>query len=114
MTPLKIFSPSFYSSDDSYGDAIYTFAGTEADVSETEGVINNLKSIAGDDLLEHHFLSKDEIAKRGYNADHIKKAAIFPKDGNFPPYLDQELETIIKDNGGNVSCKIRHYKHKIL
>ena len=83
-------------------------------MSETEGVINNLKSIAGDDLLEHHFLSKDEIAKRGYNADHIKKAAIFPKDGNFPPYLDQELETIIKDNGGNVSCKIRHYKHKIL
>ena len=34
---------------------------------------------------------------------HVKKAAIFPKDGNFPPYLDQELESIIKDKGGIVS-----------
>ena len=72
-------------------------------MAETEGVINNLKSIAGDDLLEHHFLTKEEIAKRGYNANHVKKAAIFPKDGNFPPYLDQELESIIKDKGGIVS-----------
>ena len=71
-------------------------------MAETEGVINNLKSIAGDELLEHQFLTKEEIAKRGYDATHVKKAAIFPKDGNFPPYLDQELESIIKDNGGNV------------
>ena len=62
-----------------------------------------MKSIAGDDLLEHHFLTKEEIAKRGYDSKHVKKAAIFPKDGNFPPYLDQELESIIKDKGGIVS-----------
>jgi len=88
--------------DASYGDAIYTFAGSEADVKETEGVINNLKSIAGDDLLEHHFLTKEEIKKRGYDSNHIKKAAIFPKDGNFPPYLDEALETLVTENGGNV------------
>ena len=92
-----------YSSDDSYCDAINTFAGTEVEVAEHESVINNLKCIAGDDLLEHHFLTKEEIAKRGYDSSHVKKAAIFPKDGNFPPYLDQELESIIKDKGGNVS-----------
>ena len=65
-------------------------------------VINNLKSIAGDDLLEHHFLSKEEIAARGYDSGHVKQAAIFPKDGVFPPYLDQALEDIVTDNGGNV------------
>jgi hypothetical protein len=41
-------------------DAIYTFLGPEKDVEETEGVINNLKSIAGDDLLEHNFLSSND------------------------------------------------------
>ena len=61
------------------GDAIYTFAGTDADVKETEGVIDNLKSIGGEELLEHHFLSTNEIAARGYDASHVKKAAIFPK-----------------------------------
>ena len=32
----------------------------------------------------------------------MKKAAIFPKDGNFPPYLDKELETLIEEKGGKV------------
>ena len=37
-----------------------------------------------------------------YDANHIKKAAIFPKDGNFPPYLDEELESMIQKKGGKV------------
>ena len=37
-----------------------------------------------------------------YDANHIKKAAIFPKDGNFPPYLDEELESLIQEKGGKV------------
>ena len=37
-----------------------------------------------------------------YDANHIKKAAIFPKDGNFPPYLDEELESVIQEKGGKV------------
>ena len=83
-------------------------------MAETEGVINNLKSIAGDDLLEHHFLTKEEIAKRGYDAKHVKKAAIFPRDGNFPPYLDQELESIIKDKGGSVNVNwIPSYRFRL-
>ena len=62
---LQAQKPLFLKSDGKLGDAIYTFAGSEKDVQETEGVINNLKSIAGDDLLEHNFLSSEEIAKRG-------------------------------------------------
>ena len=49
-----------------WGEAIYTFSGSEKDVLETEEVIDNLKSIAEDDLLEHHYLSSEEIDKRGY------------------------------------------------
>ena len=49
-----------------WGEAIYTFSGSEKDVQETEEVIDNLKSIAEDDLLEHHYLSSKEIDKRGY------------------------------------------------
>ena len=92
-------------SKESIGDAIYTFAGTEEEVEETEAVINNLKSIGNqgnDDILEHHFLSREEITQRGYDPNHVKKAAVFPKDGNFPPYLDQELERVIQDRGGAV------------
>ena len=92
-------------SKDTIGDAIYTFAGTDAEVAQTEGVINNLKSMVHDnksDLLEHHFQSREEIGARGYDAGHVRKAAIFPKDGNFPPYLDEELEKLIKDRGGQV------------
>ena len=37
-----------------------------------------------------------------YDANHVKKAAKFPKDGNFPPYLDKELETLIEEKGGKV------------
>ena len=59
-----------------------------------------LNSIAGADLLEHHFLSTEEITNRGYSSEHVKKAAIFPRDGNFPPYLDEEFENLIQDNGG--------------
>jgi len=106
--PLFLHNPNAYSGkkfdgkEDDIGDAIYTFAGSEEEVQTTMNVINNLKSIAGDDLLEHHFLSKEEIAARGYDSAHVKQAAIFPKDGVFPPYLDQALEDIVTDNGGNV------------
>ena len=96
-------------SKDTIGDAIYTFAGTDAEVAQTEGVINNLKSMVheeggdkGEDLLEHHFQSREEIGARGYDAGHVRKAAIFPKDGNFPPYLDDELEKLIQAKGGQV------------
>ena len=61
-----------------------------------------LDIFAGDDLLDHQFLSKEEIAARGYDSEHVKQAAIFPKDGVFPPYLDQALDDIVTDNGGNV------------
>ena len=87
---------------DQVGDAIYTFAGTEEEMQTTTNVINNLKSIAGDDLLQHNFLSEKEISQRGYDSSHVKQAAIFPKDGIFPPYLDEALETIVKDKGGQV------------
>ena len=87
---------------DQVGDAIYTFAGTEEEMQTTTNVINNLKSISGDDLLEHYFLSEEEISKRGYDSSHVKQAAIFPKDGIFPPYLDDALETLVKDKGGQV------------
>ena len=87
---------------DQVGDAIYTFAGTEEEMETTTNVINNLKSIAGDDLLQHNFLSEKEISQRGYDSSHVKQAAIFPKDGIFPPYLDEALETIVKDKGGQV------------
>ena len=53
-------------------------------------------------MLDHQFLSKEEIAARGYDSEHVKQAAIFPKDGVFPQYLDQALEDIVTDNGGNV------------
>ena len=53
-------------------------------------------------MLDHQFLSKEEIAARGYDSEHVKQAAIFPKNGVFPPYLDQALEVIVTDNGGNV------------
>ena len=42
--PLILDGPS---SDDRKGEAIYTFSGTDADVAEIQGVINNLKTIAG-------------------------------------------------------------------
>ena len=45
-------------------------------------------------------MSDQEIAERGYDTAHVKKAAIFPKDGNFPPYLDEEFENFIQENGG--------------
>ena len=45
---------------------VLIFHGSEKDVEKTEDIIDNLKSIAGDELLEHHFLSTEEIAKRGY------------------------------------------------
>ena len=32
----------------------------------------------------------------------MKKAAIFPNDGQFPPYNDEEYETIIQENGGQI------------
>ena len=48
----------------------------------------------GEDILDHQFLSKEEIARRGYGADHLKAAAVFPRDGNFPPYLDVELDQV--------------------
>jgi len=99
---LETKKPLLLQSDKNLADAIYTFLGPEKDVEETEAVINNLKSIAGDDLLDHHFLSTEEISKRGYDANHVKKAAIFPKDGNFPPYLDEEFETLIEEKGGKV------------
>ena len=41
----------------------------------TTNVINNLKSIAGDDLLQHNFLSEEEISQRGYDSSHVKQAA---------------------------------------
>ena len=63
---LETSKPLLLQSDKNLADAIYTFLGPEKDVEETEAVINNLKSIAGDDLLEHHFLSTEEISKRGY------------------------------------------------
>lgn len=44
---------------------------------------------------------------RGYDAGHVRKAAIFPKDGNFPPYLDEELEKLIKAKGGQVSDNVQ-------
>ena len=63
---LETKKPLLLQSDKNLADAIYTFLGPEKDVEETEAVINNLKSIAGDDLLDHHFLSTEEISKRGY------------------------------------------------
>ena len=63
---LETKKPLLLQSDKELADAIYLFLGPEKDVVETEGVINNLKSIAGDDLLEHNFLSSEEISKRGY------------------------------------------------
>ena len=47
-------------------------------------------------------MSKETFFNFRYDANHVKKAAIFPKDGNFPPYLDQEFETLIEDKGGKV------------
>jgi len=94
--------PLLLQSNENIGDAIYTFSGSDKAVEDTENVINSLSSIAGDELLEHNFLSKEEISSRGYDANHVKKAAIFPKDGNFPPYLDEEYENIVIDKGGNV------------
>ena len=63
---LKAKRPLLLKSDKDLGDAIYTFSGSKKDVQTTQGVIDNLKSIAGDDLLEHDFLSSEEISKRGY------------------------------------------------
>ena len=63
---LETKKPLLLQSDKNLADAIYTFLGPEKDVEETEAVINNLKSIAGDDLLDHQFLSTEEISKRGY------------------------------------------------
>ena len=50
---LETKKPLLLQSDKNLADAIYTFLGPEKDVEETEAVINNLKSIAGDDL--RHF-----------------------------------------------------------
>ena len=36
------------------------------------------------------------------NTNHVKKAAVFPRDGNFPHYLCEELETSITQSGGQV------------
>ena len=63
---LQAKRPLLLKSNGGLGEAIYTFSGSEKDVQETEEVINNLKSIAEDDLLEHHYLSSEEIDKRGY------------------------------------------------
>lgn len=99
---LEATKPLLLKSNEIVGSAIYTFAGTYKDVEKIESVINNLKSIAGNNLLEHNFLSTDEIENRGYDAKHVKKAAIFPKDGNFPPYMDEEFEPLVKEKGGDV------------
>ena len=98
-------------SRDSIGDAIYIFTGTEAEVEESEAVVSNLKSIVNnernDDILENTFLSREEIAQKGYNLACAKKAAIFPNDGQLPPYLGEELEKIIQDGGGEVSDRLQ-------
>jgi len=82
--------------------ALYTFMGGEKDVEETQSVVNSLTEIGGEKLLDHQYLSKEEIADRGYNPDVVKRAAVFPKDGNFPPYLDGQMESLITEEGGQV------------
>jgi hypothetical protein len=52
------------------------------------------------DIIFNH--SKILFYSIRYDANHIKKAAIFPNDGNFPPYLDEELESVIQEKGGKV------------
>merc|ERR1719204_3049317 len=52
--------------------------------------------------MNHAYLTKEEIADRGYNPDVVKRAAVFPKDGNFPPYLDGQMESLITEEGGQV------------
>lgn len=103
--------PLLMESRDSIGDAIYIFTGTEAEVEESEAVVSNLKSIVNnernDDILENTFLSREEIAQKGYNLACAKKAAIFPNDGQLPPYLGEELEKIIQDGGGEVSDRLQ-------
>ena len=63
---LQAKRPLLLKSNGGLGEAIYTFSGSEKDVQNTEEVIDNLKSIAEDDLLDHHYLSSEEIDKRGY------------------------------------------------
>jgi len=87
--------------------AVYTFSGKDEEVKEIQGVIKNLESIAGGNLLEHKFLKDTEIKERGFGLKHVKKAAIFPNDGYFPPYLDKELEKIVADNGGQVNSNMQ-------
>ena len=82
----------------SCGDATYVMSET----SDVDGIFDNLTNIAGEDLMEHRYCSKEEIERRGYNSDHVKKLAIFPRDGNYSPYLDRELDRIVENGGGEV------------
>ena len=75
-----------------FADAVYTFSGDAGEVNSINGTIQQLHSIAGGGLLDHHFLPESDIKSRGLNPSHVKMAAVFPNDGNFPPYLDTELE----------------------
>ena len=103
--------PLLMESNDKIADAIYIFTGSEAEVGESEDVVSNLKSIvrneSNDDLLENRFLSNEELTQRGYNLACAKKGAIFPNDGQFPPYLNEEIEKIIQDGGGEVSDRMQ-------
>merc|ERR1712212_585114 len=89
------------------GKAVYTFSGKDSNVKEIEGVINNLERVAGGNLLKHNFLNDEEIKTRGFGQAHVKKAAIFPNDGYFPPYLDEELQKPVSDNGGQVQSNMQ-------
>ena len=61
-----MYRPLLLQSHEKLAENVLIFHGSEKDVEKTEDIIDNLKSIAGDELLEHHFLSTEEIAKRGY------------------------------------------------
>ena len=76
-------------SDEKLAENVLIFHGSEKDVEKTEDIIDNLKSIVGDELLEHHFLSTEEIAKRGYILTWISMYFI---NGHFLRWSERHLK----------------------
>ena len=57
--------PLLMKSDEELAYSLHAFDGSDKDVNEFVNVFQNIKDIAGEDIAGHHFLSTEEIAKRG-------------------------------------------------